>query len=88
MKLEIDGRRIDGENCFVAFCNSRYTGGRVLMAPDAAIDDGGLDVVVVGPLSRRSLLATFPKTLLPDGEWFGSTPTRVAVLPRRFWSFA
>jgi len=90
---------------------ARYTGGKMLMAPDAAIDDGWFDVVVVGPMSRRSLTATFPKifkgshgqhpavqfyraraawvetdppkTLLPDGELFGSTPTQVAVHPRR-----
>jgi YegS/Rv2252/BmrU family lipid kinase len=116
MELEIDGKRIDGENCFVEFCNSRYTGGRMLMAPDAKIDDGWFDVVVVGPMSRRSLMATFPKIfkgthgqnpavrfyraktatvktdppkiLLPDGEIFGSTPTLVAIHPRRVRYFA
>jgi YegS/Rv2252/BmrU family lipid kinase len=61
MELTLDGRRIDTDNCFVEFCNSRYTGGSMLMAPDAQIDDGWFDVVVVGPLSRASLLATFPK---------------------------
>jgi YegS/Rv2252/BmrU family lipid kinase len=66
MALEIDGRRIDGENCFVEFCNSRYTGGRMLMAPDAKIDDGWFDVVVVGPMSRWSLMATFPKIFKGD----------------------
>ena len=116
MELEIDGKRIDGENCFVEFCNSRYTGGRMLMAPNAKIDDGWFDVVVVGPMSRRSLMATFPKIfkgthgqnpavrfyrgktasvttdppkiLLPDGELFGSTPTQVAIHPRRVRYFA
>ena len=116
MELDIDGMRIDGENCFVEFCNSRYTGGKMLMAPDAAIDDGWFQVVVVGPMSRRSLMATFPKifngthgqhpavqfyraraasvetdppkTLLPDGELFGSTPTQVAVHPGRVSYFA
>jgi YegS/Rv2252/BmrU family lipid kinase len=61
MALDIDGQRVDGDNCFVEFCNSRYTGGKMLMAPDAKIDDGLFDVVVVGPLNRRSLMATFPK---------------------------
>lgn len=116
MELEIDGQRIEGDNCFVEFCNSQYTGGRMLMAPDAKIDDGWFDVVVVGPLSRGSLIATFPKifsgthgsnpavriyrgrtasvttdppkTLLPDGEIFGSTPTRIDLLSRRVRYFA
>jgi len=61
LELDMDGTRIEEENCFVEFCNSRYTGGRMLMAPNARIDDGLMDVVVVGPLDRRSLLATFPK---------------------------
>jgi YegS/Rv2252/BmrU family lipid kinase len=116
MKLEIDGIQIEGENCFVEFCNSRYTGGKMLIAPDAKIDDGWFDVVVVGPLNRRSLMATFPKifkgthgqnptvqffraqtasvetdppkTLLPDGELFGTTPTQVAIHPRWVRYFA
>lgn len=61
MVLEIDGRIIEGENCFVEICNSRYTGGDMLMAPEARIDDGWFDAVVAGPLSRKSLLTTFPK---------------------------
>ena len=61
MQLTLDGRRIEADNCFVEFCNSRYTGGRMLMAPAARIDDGWFDVVVVGPIRRLSLLTTFPK---------------------------
>jgi YegS/Rv2252/BmrU family lipid kinase len=111
MELEIDGEVTAGENCFVEICNSRFTGGDMLMAPDAKIDDGWFDVVIVSPLSRTGLISTFPKifkgahgenpavrfvrgksatvrtrpekTLLPDGEIFGTTPTRIDVLPGR-----
>lgn len=61
MQLEIDGRQWAGPNCFVEFCNSRFTGGHMCMAPHARIDDGLMDVVIAGPMTRRSLLATFPK---------------------------
>lgn len=61
LQLEIDGKYYQGENCFVEFCNSRYTGGSMLMAPDAQIDDGYMDIVIAGRLSRTSLLVTLPK---------------------------
>lgn len=61
LTLDLDGDHIVGPNCFVEFCNSRYTGGDMLMAPDAQIDDGLFDVVVAGPVSRLSLIATLPK---------------------------
>jgi len=107
MELEIDGKMIKAENCFVEFCNSRFTGGSMLMAPEARIDDGWMDIVVTGTLSRTDLLATLPKIfkgthlrnpsvkhyraktakirtwpakpLLPDGELFGTTPSKIDV---------
>jgi diacylglycerol kinase family enzyme len=33
----------------------------MLMAPEAKIDDGLFDVVVLSPLSRTNLISTFPK---------------------------
>lgn len=61
MELTADGRTFSGPNCFVEFCNSRYTGGNMLMAPQAAIDDGMMDIVIAGPMSRARLLAALPR---------------------------
>ena len=61
MELELDGKIIRGENSFVEICNSTRTGGDMIMAPSAKIDDGFFDVVVLSPLSRRSLLSALPK---------------------------
>jgi diacylglycerol kinase (ATP) len=46
---------------FVSMSNSRFTGGKMMMAPGADCADGLVDVIAVGKLGRRSLLATFPK---------------------------
>lgn len=61
LRMEIDGVTFGGKNCFVEVCNSRYTGGEMLMAPQAQIDDGHFDVVMIEPLSRISLLCAFPQ---------------------------
>ncbi len=61
MELEIDGKVLSGDNCFVEFCNSRFTGGKMMIAPDARIDDGFMDIVVADKLSRTSLLAALPR---------------------------
>jgi YegS/Rv2252/BmrU family lipid kinase len=59
--------RVDGgapwqqQTTFVSFCNSRYTGGTMMMAPFADTADGKLDVIVAGAMSRFGLLAAFPK---------------------------
>jgi diacylglycerol kinase (ATP) len=46
---------------FISFNNSRFTGGKMMMAPNADTADGLCDVIAVGELGRLSLLNTFPK---------------------------
>ncbi|MET0388750.1 MAG: diacylglycerol kinase family protein [Polyangiales bacterium] len=59
--------RVDGDTpweqsmVFVSVCNSRFTGGSMMMAPYADTNDGLADVVVCGEMSRLTLIATFPK---------------------------
>lgn len=59
--------RVDGETpweqamVFVSVCNSRFTGGNMMMAPFADTADGLLDVIVCGAMDRLTLLRTFPK---------------------------
>lgn len=60
--MTIDGQPEDREPLtFLSFNNSRFTGGKMMMAPDANTRDGLLDVIRVGRLSRIGLLRTFPK---------------------------
>lgn len=46
---------------FLTFSNSKYTGGAMMMAPDADPTDGYLDVIRAGDIGRASLVKTFPK---------------------------
>lgn len=54
-------RRWDPRAVFISFNNSRYTGGRMLMAPYADTADGKLDIVVAGPMSAGRLVTAFPR---------------------------
>jgi len=60
LKIELDGKTIEQKNIFVEISNTRYTGVDFLMSPDAKIDDGFLDVVLLEKVSRRKLLKSLP----------------------------
>ena len=66
VRLEIDGQIIERNTIFVEICNSRFTGGNMLMAPSAQIDDGLLEVIVVNRCSRRRVLELLPTVF--DGK--------------------
>lgn len=60
VKIEADGETFERENIFVEISNTRYTA-NFLMAPNAEIDDGLLDVTLLGKATRRRLIQCFPK---------------------------
>lgn len=65
LSLEIDGETIERDATFLEISNSRYTAD-FLMAPEARIDDGLLDVTLLGRLTRRRLLRLFPTVFSGD----------------------
>lgn len=61
LNVILDGKPLDLDALFfMEIANSRYTGTHFMMAPDAQLDDGVFDVVLVHPLSRRRALKLFP----------------------------
>jgi YegS/Rv2252/BmrU family lipid kinase len=59
--LEIDGVRREIRNSALVVSNSKYTGGKMLIAPMADTADGKADLVVFREVNRREMLAIFAK---------------------------
>ena len=59
--LELDGHQLRARAMLVAVANGPSYGGGMRIAPDARVDDGLLEVVVAGPISRLELVRIFPK---------------------------
>lgn len=60
-ELRLDGEPLSCTGYSVAACNSGRYGGGMLLAPDARLDDGLLDVVLIGAHSKRHFLRTMPR---------------------------
>jgi diacylglycerol kinase (ATP) len=60
-QLTLDGRPLEARGWLVAIGNGQSYGGGMRIAPDACLDDGLVDVVIIGELSKPAFLATFPK---------------------------
>ena len=58
--LRADGER-DARRClFLAFSNSKFTGGKMMIAPNASIDSGAIEYVHWGPIGRLGLVRNLP----------------------------
>lgn len=60
LRVAVDGHPRAMAAWLVAVANTRTYASGMAIAPDAAIDDGLLDVCVVGDVSRAEFLRTFP----------------------------
>jgi diacylglycerol kinase (ATP) len=60
-RITLDDDAWEATGSLVAVANGGLFGGGMRIAPDSLMDDGLLDVVIAGPLSRRELLGIFPK---------------------------
>jgi YegS/Rv2252/BmrU family lipid kinase len=60
LTIEVDGESMTVDNIFTSIANTRYTGTHFLIAPEAKIDDGMLDLVMLRKLSRLRVLKLFP----------------------------
>jgi diacylglycerol kinase (ATP) len=61
LRVTVDDDVFDTQGWLVAVANTRSYAGGMAIAPGASLDDGALDVCVVGRVSRADFLRTFPK---------------------------
>jgi len=59
--LELDGAARELDCVSVLVQNTAYTGGGLRIAPGASMDDGLLDVAIIGPIGKLDLVANFPR---------------------------
>lgn len=59
--ITADGKTRNFRANFLAICNSKYTGGSMMMAPMAETGDGKLDAIVSCIDNRLALMGLFPK---------------------------
>lgn len=60
LDVEVDGARVEGDTTLLAVGNTAYFGGGMRICPDARPDDGLLQVVSIGDVSKPMFLRVFP----------------------------
>jgi diacylglycerol kinase (ATP) len=61
LRLDVDGVRHEVAPNLVGLANTSMFGGGMLIAPDADPADGLLDIVLLGPSTRRTMLGLLPR---------------------------
>ncbi|MDG2384440.1 MAG: diacylglycerol kinase family lipid kinase [Pirellulaceae bacterium] len=65
-KITLDNEVIEGDFQFVIACVTKTTGKQMLMAPNAQIDDGRVDVVILRKATRSQMIKFFQRVF--DGS--------------------
>ena len=60
-RVQADGKKLEFKAMLCAVANASSFGGGMLIAPEAKVDDGLLDLFVVHEISRPELIRIFPK---------------------------
>ncbi len=67
-RLEVDGQQMEGDYTLIAACNGQWYGGSFHPAPDAVLDDGLLDFLVVEGVSRFTVASLIGKYATGKGK--------------------
>lgn len=59
--IEIEGHRLDGRFTLISVCNGRFYGGGYQPVPEAVLDDGKLEVLVLKKVSRFQIAGIIGK---------------------------
>jgi diacylglycerol kinase (ATP) len=61
VRLTFDGQTLNCRANSVIAANGRYFGGGMFIAPNAALDDGLFDLVLLGDLNKIEVVANLPR---------------------------
>ena len=61
LRVTVGGAVVEGPAWLVAVGNTRFYAGGMMIVPGAEVDDGLLDVCVIGDVGRVEFLARFPR---------------------------
>tara|TARA_R100001143_G_scaffold63588_2_gene72807 strand:- start:62227 stop:63066 length:840 start_codon:yes stop_codon:yes gene_type:complete len=61
MTLKIDGEKSMNDYLMITLCNGKWEGGQFYIAPDAVMDDGWLDLLIVEKLPLYLILSYLPR---------------------------
>lgn len=75
LELDVDGVRHELENTFLAIGNTRFFGSGTPICPAADPTNGLLDIVAIGPLTRRELITFYDS--VPDQSFLTNHRTKV-----------